>query len=92
MTVKKKTLKFSKGAQELLKHLKFIFRPLSFFVPMAILVNETIYIHEIKRGSAEGHEIHFTRLNILQVVSVYLKCKARSLNNFRSQVPVTKNT
>lgn len=68
-TVKKKTLKFSKGAQELLKHLRCTFRPGWCFMPVAILANEAIYIHEMKRWFVESHEVHFfTHLNTLLVL------------------------
>ena len=66
-TVEKKTLKFSKGAQELLKHLRCTFRPGWCFMPMAILANEAIYVHEMRRF-VESMRYIFTHLNTLVVL------------------------
>ena len=60
-------------------------------MPMAILANEAIYIHEMRSRFVGSHEIHFYTFKYISCITwTLLNCKARSFNYLRSRFKIAK--
>lgn len=58
---------------------------------MVILVNEIIYIYEIKRWFVESYEIRFNIFKYISgIIWILLNCKVRSFNYWRSIFKIVK--